>query len=382
SKEDQQVPTILDAAERYGLSVAFVINQYGGRSIGNLPASVEYLYEQYGDHPAFFTTEEVSPHQGNNSKGLFLLLDPFSGSTSAASAGDWAAATEAIHELPRGGIVLVEATDPDLVLSDGFDGLFNPINFSLSAFDWAADLPASAWYVPTVIPGFEQRNHDATVANRRSGELFSELWEAALGTGVVPALVAVGTFNDWRNGTQIESAASGSTSGSGFEYDDYGGLGEEGYLDLTAQHVLDLDDSAVVEKVPLRITIASGSDHATAYFFEGQWVRATEHSFIGAAGDLRDIFRQGEMIGASVHQEVESAQAGDTVTLAFDVELIPGGSDPMFSVTKGCIGVVTVEVFDTRGATPTLVTEAEVPESECDAAVTFTIRLADLGIGG
>ncbi|MCP3998305.1 MAG: hypothetical protein GY722_25065, partial [bacterium] len=46
SKEDQQVPTILDAAERYGLSVAFVINQYGGRSIGNLPASVEYLYEQ------------------------------------------------------------------------------------------------------------------------------------------------------------------------------------------------------------------------------------------------------------------------------------------------------------------------------------------------
>jgi hypothetical protein len=382
SREDLQVPMILDAAERYGLKVAFVINAYGGRSIDNVADAVEYLYDEYGDHPAFYWTDEESPYQGNQSKGLFLVWNPQEGLTGTASANDWWSATEAIHQLPQGGIVLFEGTDLNLVVWGGFDGLFFPYDPNSGDFSWATILPEKAWYVPTVLPGYERRKQGvASASERNEGAVYSERWDDALGTGVDPSLVAVATFNDWRNGTQIEPAVSGRDNGLGFDYSDYGSLGEEGYLDLTAEHVARLDNLPAEQPVPLRISIRSTSDHTTALFTDGTWVRPTESSFVSAPDDHREVFFDGRL-GVNVQQSIGTAEAGDAVTMVFSVGLIPGQGDPTFSIAKGCIGVVTVEVAEDRVPLSEPFMTATAQAEDCDAPTTHTISLSDLSPGG
>ena len=83
-----------------------------------------------------------------------------------------------------------------------------------------------------------------------------------------------------------------------------------------------------------------------------------------------------------MQQSVATANAGDTVTWGLDVQLVPGGSDPSFTIEKGHIGVVTVEVYDNRSADQVLVTNAVAPPSACDGPTTYTISLSDLGVGG
>ena len=379
SREDQQVPMVLDAAEKYGLKVAFVVNDYGDRSVDNLADSIEYLYNEYGSHAAFYLTEAEGLDQGTQPKGVFFLRDPSSGSVAD---GDWAVATEAIHLLPQSGIILAEGTDPALVHEGGFDGLFNGPDPSVRDFSWAMDLPAQAWYVPTVVPGFSQLKQGVSVsADRAEGALYRSRWEAVLGVGVEPSLVAVGTFNDWRNGTQIEPAANATGDGDS-AYADYGGLGENGYLELTAGQVPGLWDGFTTAPLSLRITFASSSDHATVYFYDGLWIRPTERTFIGAEGDHREIYRDRGMLVAGLNQNIDRAQAGETVTLSFDVQVVPDDSSPGFSISKGCIGVASVKVFDTGVYPAALILEADVPEEACDTATPYTIPLAELGVGG
>jgi actin-like ATPase involved in cell morphogenesis len=146
--------------------------------------------------------------------------------------------------------------------------------------------------------------------------------------------------------------------------------------------LVDTPNVPAVESIPLRISIASTSDWTDVHFGEAQWGRPTESSFVSAPGDHREIFSDRGALALTVQQSVATANAGDTVTWGLDVQLIPGGSDPSFTIEKGHIGVVTVEVYDNRSADQVLVTKAVAPPSACDGPTTYTISLSDLGIGG
>ena len=112
------------------------------------------------------------------------------------------------------------------------------------------------------------------------GEPADDLWIEPvlhrLDTGVEPALVAITSFNEWHEGTQIEPAAAGAENGRGYTYDDYGSLGPEGYLDLTRQWV----DKFTAMEWPegggtrARVRIQTSSDWTTLALLEGgSWLQ-------------------------------------------------------------------------------------------------------------
>ena len=57
-REDQLVRRTMDSADRYGIKVAFHIEPYGGRTAASVKNDIIYIYDTYGNHPAF----AVLPH--------------------------------------------------------------------------------------------------------------------------------------------------------------------------------------------------------------------------------------------------------------------------------------------------------------------------------
>ena len=240
SSSDVNLPAVLDAADRYGVEVAFSLEPYQGRSATTLADDVSYIYGQYGQHPAFhWVIEPTRWQQDDNPKGLFLLRETMSGPQGTIDDPTyWEPAVTAIHHLANGGIVLGDV-DPEWIDPVGFDGLTNYVDPVPPDLSWAKDLPDGAWYVPTVIPGWEPPSGDGVTSLllRSGGDTYDERWEAVLSGPVRPNRVIIGSFNDWGVGTQIAPVATGVTNDEGFTHRDYGDVGPEHYLDLTAHWV-------------------------------------------------------------------------------------------------------------------------------------------------
>ncbi len=369
SSEDRLVPLVLTTADRHGLDVAFVIREYETRSVAGLADDIAYLYERHGDEPAFYRTE--------GGQGLFLLWAPAE-TGSAATPGSWRTAVQAAHELPDGAVLIAGSVDAQLVRQDGFDGLVNRPEPAPADFAWAVTLPEGAWFVPTVSPGFEQEKSldDGPRVGRDDGATFSESWQAALSTGVEPALVVVGSFNDWTQGTQIEPAAGSASSGTGFDYRDYGSLGREGYLDLTAELVAELVTSEPGDVVPLQLSVTSTADWVSVSFEDATWVRPTEVSLTGE-GTIRwdPVLSDSGVLSVNVEQSITTAEAGDDVQLVMGIGLIPGASDAELVVTQGCLGVSVIDVYDQRSGDRVEVARGAGP-AECGGRATIPVPVA------
>ncbi|MBN2145937.1 MAG: hypothetical protein JW726_01070 [Anaerolineales bacterium] len=242
SYEDNAMPVLLAHAAAYGIRVAFHIENYIGRSAEKLVEDIQYIYEQYGDSPAFFRSVEGSRYSaGNKASGLFFLWAPQQqyGEGPPADAAYWLPALDQIHALPDGGIVLACTIDPTWIDLGHFDGEYNyvDLNYQPDWSDWASGLPEGAWFVPSVIPGFSANRigYDPSVnRSRDDGKTYAQQWQAALEAGVSPQIVAITSFNEWHEGTQIEPAAQGVTDSTGYTYLSYN-AGPNQYLEATAQ---------------------------------------------------------------------------------------------------------------------------------------------------
>ena len=148
-------------------------------------------------------------------------------------------AIDAIHASSDGGIVILEPNLPDWIEPGHFDGVFNFTHLHLkNEFAlWARALPPGAWFVPSVVPGFAATRigyPPSTFYPRQNGAVYDFQWQQALSTGIEPKIVTIASFNEWNEGSQIEPAMSGVSSGRGFQYRDYESLGPAGYLKKTA----------------------------------------------------------------------------------------------------------------------------------------------------
>jgi len=348
SQSDVLLPTVLDIAHRYGLDVAFVIESYDGRDPETVVGDVAYLYNTYEDHSAFHWTNDATAHEAAGKKGVFLVTDPGAESRSPES---WAPGLEAIHGLARGAVLLAEGTDVSWIRLGGFDGIFNAPDPALAGeFGWAATLPDTAWYVPTVMPGYEQKRSGgaAMELDRRVGSTYTEWWESALGAGVEPAFVVIASFNDWLAGTQIEPAATPGPAGQTGIYQDYGSLGSEGYLDLTAQLAASFVTASFPDTVTIRVDISSTSDWATVSIEGAIWLRPTEALFSGGEGSSWR-FEWAGVGSPAVRLELGSGTAdlGDQVRLVLNVQVPPSAlREARLIIEQGCSGGVVIEIND------------------------------------
>lgn len=363
SREEAPVPLLLEMGERYGIKVAFLIECYGWRSAEQLVKDVKYLYSTYGDHPAFFRTSTGSLwSQGEKQQGLFLMwgvVQETDVSTEFVAPSYWAAAMDEIHALPDGGLMISDMNEAEWVTQGHFDGSYKygALDVDMEEpYTFAESLPRGAWYIPGINPGFD-RSHiigseDFTYSPRRDGAAYAERWQAMFDLGIEPQMVAITTFNEWHEGTQIEPAAAGVVGKGGYVYRDYGTLPPTGYLELTRQWVETF--RAYEWPVSSQVTIRMTTTSDWTYFkleSGGRWMQpevlsaSPEATFAGAEGGR-----------LSLNQPLQRAELGKKVVMEARVLISPEGDTPLvFDIGRGGLGYTQVELLVDTASGPKVV---------------------------
>jgi len=243
---DRALPVMFDIADHYGLKIAFHIEPYGGRTAEKLADDIHYIYDKYGDHPAFFWTTETSLYNKNDRpKGLFFIWATVNAADDPSKIVPltyWQKMMDTLHKQNPGAIVLTDQNDPTWITRSHFDGSYNygVLDSDKVGYTWARKLPKGAWFVPGISPGFSARRIGSqawTYTPRRDGNTYDDRWKSMFAVGIKPKMVAITTFNEWHEGTQIEPAATNMKTSNGSAYDDYGKLLPDGYLKMTRDWV-------------------------------------------------------------------------------------------------------------------------------------------------
>ena len=354
SPEDAAVPQLLAVAAEYNMKIAFHIEPYTGRTADSVLTDIQYIYDTYGQHPAFYRTTRVSRwSQNEQNKGLFFLW--------LAHAPDfhsdfvepdyWRATVDAVHKMPGGGLIIADQSDARWLDGGHFDGLYNYATVRPAddkTFAWAADLPQQALYIPSVLPGFTgQRLENDLFLGRSQGETYRDQWSAALNTPVEPAMVTITSFNEWHEGTQIEPAVSQPPNLADGSYLTYDGLNQNGYLDLTAELVQEAQAAEWQSWPKLRLRLTTTSDWTTFTLAQGgRLIRPTPVTLSMQANhspteDGRELLVQG----------IEDSQAGNSAELVIDFLFAhsTSGQDLTFEVERGFGGSTQVELLAVQG---------------------------------
>jgi hypothetical protein len=360
SSEDQAVLLLLETAERYEIKVAFHIEPYHGRTAETLVSDIQYLYQQYGNSPAFFRSTETSRYSPSDQpKGMFFVwnIGVQGAEQTPVEATYWRPAIDTIHALPEGALIIANTRKAEWIEGGHFDGLYNYATLHLEesgGFDWARSLPTDALYVPSVIPGFSARRvgyQERTYVPREDGATYSAQWTAALNAGVEPALVTITSFNEWHEGSIIEPPQFGIDDGAGYTYADFGSLPTEGYLDLTREWVNKFLAMTWSTTHRARIKIMTTSDWTTLNVVSGgAWVQPEKiqvsPSTIKAGIEAGDRF--------VLTQSLENANAGNPVEMIWDVlltDLVPG-QDLVLQIDRGHRGLTQVVIYNYTGLEP------------------------------
>ncbi|HLH74548.1 MAG TPA: alpha-mannosidase [Chloroflexota bacterium] len=231
SYEDSVVGGILSKAAQYGLRVCFQIEPYDGRTAASIIDDIAYLYSQYGHHPAFYrTTRPTLNGPSRDPRGMFFVYTPTDPSL--------AAAIKTMRGTPNDAIILVR-TDDSKMYSDadvrtqigwtGADGMYN-YGFYGANTTYNVPLPWSPDYllIYAVCPGFDNARASGVtnpvIISRNAGAAYDTTWIQL--TSQRPEGVAIVSFNEWHEGTQIEPAVPYQYGA--YTYPDY-----EGHYGLT-----------------------------------------------------------------------------------------------------------------------------------------------------
>jgi len=362
SIEEQAVPLLLEIGQRYGIKVAFHIEPYGGRTAESLVSDIKYLYEHYGDHPAFYrTTASTWRSSDDRPKGLFFLWASRFPDTEQppVEARYWQEAMDAIHALPDGGLVMTDETVFTWADDGHFDGSYSYAVLQADeaeAYTWARGLPLGYWFVPGVNPGFSAVRigyEESTYVPRGGGAAYDRRWQAVLDSVVEPALVAITTFNEWHEGTQIEPAAVGVDNGRGYTYEDYGPLPPDGYLTLTRQWVERFEAQTWPQSHMFRFRMVTSSDWTTLGLVDGaSWLRPRV-MFVSPETDYAGL----DGARFALTQSLARGEAGERVEVVVDIMVsgIDQGKPLVFEIERGHLGSTEVELMRYQGGKPVVV---------------------------
>ncbi|MFQ6085918.1 MAG: hypothetical protein ACE5OY_06625, partial [Candidatus Bathyarchaeia archaeon] len=141
------------------------------------------------------------------------------------SAEDWAKMIDGLRGTENDTVILAQTMDREMVLRGHFDGFYNYDLVHPRIEDWKDHAKWSRKnkrvFVPSVGPGYIDRrakheNDRAGVVDRRDGETYDEMWEAAVESEA--ERVSITSFNEWHEGTQIEPAKRKRISGFAYSY--------------------------------------------------------------------------------------------------------------------------------------------------------------------
>ena len=236
---DKALPVVFSAAEQTGLKVCFHIEPFSGRNAASVRDALKYLLGKYGEHPALYR----DPAHGN--RPWAYVYDSY-----LIPAKEWATILSAEGEQTIRGTSLdtvviglwVFQWDALAILKGGFDGIYT--YFAIDGFRHGStpkNWPELAqWstkhgkiFVPCVAPGYDDTRirpwNGKNQRDRENGAYYDRMFEAAI--AVDPPAIAITSFNEWHEGTQIEPAVPKKIEG--YTYLDYQERAPDWYLERT-----------------------------------------------------------------------------------------------------------------------------------------------------
>lgn len=213
--EDERLWDVLDAADNFGLKVAFYVEPYGGgyqaetggtRTPYTAMNDTKYLIDTYGCHRAV-----------HRIKGRPVFFYFAAREYNHGKQDEWKLVWDTLHAKERYNPVVI-TQDTDLkyrVVPGGWDGGHE--YGCRAAIDdmprWAQmaqsyDNAGKILFMNTCPGGDKSRMSPGTepVISRQNGQLYATLWKGAIQAKTKSTRVVITSFNEWHEGTQIEPA--------------------------------------------------------------------------------------------------------------------------------------------------------------------------------
>lgn len=231
---------LLDVAGKYKLKVSFLIEPYVGRNPKRICDDIDFLLRRFGKHPSVFRMNW--PRSEKPLRPMFFIYDP---DYPDIDLRHLISKTRAAIEDP---IVLFQSTDASLIQRTGANGIFayeayQPIEILYPGINNVVRNQGGI-FVPAVSPGFNTNrtfNEKSEMHRlRRYGKNYDDWWEQVLAADA--DFVAVLSFNEWHEGTQIEPARNFALPIGGYlsyegAYGKKGNEAEMSYLRRTARWI-------------------------------------------------------------------------------------------------------------------------------------------------
>lgn len=238
---DEIAKTVLDAAADYNLKLAFLIEPYPGRTPRGICNDIEYLTKKYENHPAFYKTHKATLYDAKPGlRPMFFIYNP------DFEENEMRMVSDEIHASAHDSILLLQSTDADLIDQTHVDGLF-AYEAVLNVMDFYKGLiqtirKKSSIFIPCVSPGFNGKAIGTKVEflrPRLQGQRYDQWWSETIAAN--PQFIAIISFNEWHEGTQIEPAVPAHFDRNYASYiSTYGKTGaaaERSYLARTARWI-------------------------------------------------------------------------------------------------------------------------------------------------
>ncbi|XP_023332334.1 glycoprotein endo-alpha-1,2-mannosidase [Eurytemora carolleeae] len=230
-KSDELIPTLLRIAQKYNLKVCLHVEPYKERSAENLRKNLQYVYDTYSIHPAYYTIRELN---------MALCISSSEWSRLFSRKGDLT-----VRETELDGIfiaLLVEMKHRYDIKKSSFDGFYtyfasNGFTYGSTWKNWKglADyaMKNSLIFLPSVGPGYLDTRvrpwNSRNTRLRRNGLYYEIAWRAALQTSA--RYISITSFNEWHEGTQIEPCIPYSSGN--YTYSSYSPHKPDNYLQIT-----------------------------------------------------------------------------------------------------------------------------------------------------
>lgn len=240
---DRALPALFQVAEATGLKINFHLEPFPGRNATTTREAVVYLLEKFGDSPAL---QRLASH---DQRPVFFVYDSY-----LTPVSDWATllqpnGQQTLRGTPFDAVVIglwVKEREEQFMTDGGFDGFYT--YFATDGFTYGSTVKnwpqLMEWarahgklFIPCVAPGYIDTRirpwNGGNTRDREGDAYYDRMWTAAL--NVTPELVAITSFNEWHEGTQIERAMPKWIPS--FTYLDYQPLAADHYLERTADWV-------------------------------------------------------------------------------------------------------------------------------------------------
>lgn len=224
NSSEKSMKTYLDLAEKYGLKITFHIEPIY-KSAAEFRKVLKYLEKNYLHHPAIFKY---------NGKPLFYLYD-----TGKVKYYEWHKlfgedGELSVRNTPLDGVFIghwERRRDGEFIVKSGFDGFYT--YYASDGFMWGCSTenwPQMArfaqenklLFIPCPGPGYIDTRirpwNTRNTQKRKKGKYYETMFNKAVALN--PDFIAITSFNEWHEGTQIEPAVQKTITG--YTYEDYG----------------------------------------------------------------------------------------------------------------------------------------------------------------